>query len=109
MFCFLIFSDVFRVEHEDEKMEDEDDEDFDPEDEEEDPYSNLTLEELKARLPAYMFLDEAEKKQYFKDLNQRYFEEYETLNTYNPSHVSTKKDVLFSGQFTIRSKLKEAN
>lgn len=41
----------------------------------EDPYENLTVDELKNRLPPYLFMDEEEKKVYLKELSENYVKE----------------------------------
>lgn len=61
----------------------------------------MTLDELKERLPAYMFLEEKEKKEYFVDLNANYFEEMEKREK---GAKEKKLNVDFSGNFKIRSK-----
>lgn len=61
----------FKLEEEEEveAQEDEDYEDI------EDPYIHLSIEELKERLPLYMFKNPEEKVIYFQELNDNYFEE----------------------------------
>lgn len=82
----------------------EDNEMYDEEGEEEqDPYMNMSMEELKERLPAYMFLNNEEKVEYFQQLNKSYFIELENCSkdTEEPKNV---KKVAFSRILRVKSK-----
>lgn len=82
----------------------EDEEQYEEEGEEEqDPYMNMSIEELKERLPAYMFKSEEEKVEYFKELNKSYYEELNQGSDRDEEEKS-RKNVNFSGVFKIRSK-----
>ena len=77
--------------------DDYDDDDGDTDDDEddyEDPYENLTVDELKNRLPPYLFMDEEEKKVYLRDLSETYKNE---LNNAMP--FAKKKKKIFKVKF----------
>lgn len=52
-------------------FEDEEDDDYDMEDME-DPYENLTLEELKKKMPPYFFKQGKSRRKYFVQMNKDY-------------------------------------
>lgn len=70
------------------KLEDREEDDY------EDPYKDLTVEELKERLPAYMFFKTSEEKEiYFDELNNSYFTEISGIPDKQPQ---PNREVVFN-------------
>lgn len=80
-----------------EGYENEDDEEW------QDPYLNMTMDELKERLPAYMFKNDDEKKVYFEELNDSYFKEIQNAKKTPKKSSLIQRRVGFSSTFLIRS------
>ncbi len=68
---------------EDSDRYEEDQEHFEEDEEEQDPYMNMTIDELKERLPAYMFKSDQEKVVYFQELNKSYYKELDHVKADN--------------------------
>lgn len=69
----------------------------DGEEEETDPYMNMSIEELKERLPAYMFKTDEEKVAYFQELNKSYYHDLQEIKGIEMK--DTAKNVNFSRVF----------
>ena len=74
------------------------------EDDWEDPYLNMTMEELKERLPAYMFKNAEEKKVYFNELNKSYYKEITQVPALQEDEDRPKAKLRFSKMVHVRSK-----
>ena len=83
--------------------DDEHDDDYQNDEEFEDPYANMTIDELKERLPLYMFKTPDEKIVYFKELNQNYFQEIKNVKG-SKMPPKKPKNVNFITKRKIRSK-----
>ena len=84
--------------------EDQDEQEYMDEGEEEeiDPYMNMSIDELKERLPAYMFKTDEEKVLYFQELNKNYYHDLQEIKEVDLKETS--RNVNFSKIFQIRSK-----
>lgn len=76
----------------------------DEEDDYEDPYLNMSIEELKERLPSYMFKTPEEKVVYFRELNENYFSEIELVKDGKDRAVKgQRRNVVFGKARRVRS------
>lgn len=71
-------------------------EDTETDDSYEDPYENMSMEELKNKLPPYLFMNDEEKRVFMTDLSEKY-----TVDINNAEPFPKKKDKQLGVKFDL--------
>jgi hypothetical protein len=66
-------------------------------------FQDLPVEELMARLPAYMFLEEGQRDEYFRQLNETYFNHSSSKKPTPVSKEGPQKKVEFMQKNKVKS------
>jgi hypothetical protein len=69
-------------------------------------FQDLPVEELMARLPAYMFLEEGQRDEYFRQLNETYFNHSSSKKPTPVSKEEVNKKVVFMKKNKVKSKMR---